>query len=88
MAKQIVVTQDDQGAITVAVDGGQPTPVKDEEEALYAVAKEIVAPQGDAEDPQENAAEGGQEEPGEAAGQFEQGFGSVRGQGLNGQGGM
>lgn len=79
----ITVESNEQGQITVSVDGGEPQPVQSAEEACQVIEQAFGG--GDEENAQETAAEPG-EEPGEAA--FQGGFNQVRQGGLNAQGPM
>lgn len=71
--KTIHIEQDDQGVITVAIDGGEPQPVQNAEDACQVV--EATLGQPDADDTM-------QQEQAQQQGGFEQGFADVRGKGL------
>ena len=72
-----VTISNDEGQLTITVDGGEAQPLDGVEQACQAV-EEVFGAQ-EQESPQEDAGE-----PMEAQQGFEQGFGNVRGGGLNG----
>lgn len=77
--KSILIEQDDQGVITVAVDGGEPMPVEGAEGAC-----EIVEGVLGGETETENEGEGGEMPMSEE--DFAGGFNAVRQGGINGRG--
>lgn len=69
----------DSGQLTVAVDGGEPQPIQNAEDACQVVEQTFSQPQSDALPPKGISTEGAEE-----AGSFEGGFSGIRGAGLNG----
>lgn len=74
-----VTITDENGQLTVTVDGGEPQPVQNAEDACQVVEATFGQPDGDdTMAPEELNTEGMEGD------QFEAGFGNVRGAGLNG----